>query len=111
MLGEVGVLEAPHTGGDPGSGPPMAGKASVRNDIVSLRNDELVLVAKRVGERSDEVEQPVATRRNVSAVLNVAVGPEPFRGRIVALVEERIERLQDERLVLLGRSLSHVSLR
>src|ERR1700730_5740226 len=106
MFGELAVLETHDIGGNPGGGPPISGEASVRNDVVPLGNDHLVLVTQRAGQRPDEVEQAVTTRRNVSAVLDVAVGPEPFGGCIVAPVEERIECLQDERLVLLWRGLS-----
>src|ERR1700675_900877 len=102
MFGELAVLETDDIGGNPGGWTAIAGKASVRNDIVALGHDQLVLVAQRLGRRPDEVEQSVAARRDVRAVLDIAVGPEPFGGRVLALVEERIERLQDNRLVLLG---------
>src|ERR1700730_13860142 len=111
MFGELAVLETHDIGGNPGGGPAISGESSVRNDVVPLGHDQLILVTQRAGQRPDKVEQAVAAGRNVSAVLDVAVGPEPFGGSVVALVEERIERLQDERLVLLGRCLSHVGLR
>ncbi len=44
----------------------------------------------------------------MSTVLNVVRRPESSCGRIVTFVEERVERFQDEGLVLFGRSLRHV---
>jgi hypothetical protein len=44
----------------------------------------------------------------MSAVLNVVRRPESFRGRLVTPIEQRVERLQDEGLVLSGRSLRHI---
>ena len=46
----------------------------------------------------------------MSAVLAVVGRPESFCGRIVALVEECVEHLQDHGLVLVGCSLRHLDL-
>src|ERR1700686_2633358 len=102
MFGELAVLETDDIGSDPGGGTAVAGEAPMRNDIVALGHDQLVLVAERLGGGSDEVEQALAAGGDVVAVLDVAVGPESFGGRVIAFVEERIERFQGDRLVLLG---------
>ena len=46
----------------------------------------------------------------MSAVLNVVGGPESFCGRMVALVEECVEHLQDYGLLLVGFGLRHLDL-
>src|ERR1700730_8940578 len=108
MFGELAVLEADDIGGDRGGGTAVAGEATVRDDIVALGHDQLVLIAQRRGQRLDQGKQALAARCDVSAVLDVAVGPEPFGGRVVALVKERIERLQDDRFVVLGLCIAHL---
>ena len=84
MFGELAVLEANDIGGNPGGGTAIAGEAPMRDDIVALGHDQLVLVAQRLWRRPDEVEQPLAAGRDVRAVLDVPVGPEPFGGGVVA---------------------------
>jgi hypothetical protein len=102
VLRELAALEADHVGGDPGGGSAMSGKSPVGDDVVAFREDQLVLVAERVGKAADEIEQAVAARRDVGAVLDVALRPEALGGGIVPLVEQRIEAFQHERLVLFG---------
>src|ERR1700730_1421787 len=99
MFCELAVLEAYDIGGDPGSGTAVAREATVRDDIVALAHDRLVLIAQRRGQRPDQIKQALAAWCDVGAVLDVAVGPKPSGGRVVALVEERIERLQHDRFV------------
>src|ERR1700760_301103 len=55
----------------------------------------------------NEIEQTVTTGSNVCTVLNVAGRPESFRCRVIALVEECVERFQDESLVLFWCSFWH----
>src|ERR1700730_143643 len=110
VFGELAVLETDDIGGNPDRGTAVAGEAPMRDDVVALRHNQLVLVAERLGRRPDEVEQALSAGGDMSAVLDVAVGPELFGGRVVALVEERIERLQDNRFVLLGSGFRHWSL-
>ena len=102
MFRELAVLETNDIGGDPCGGTAVAGEAPMRDDIVAFGHYQLVLVAERLGRLADEVEQALAAGGDMSAVLDVAVGPEPFRGCVVALIEQRIERLQNNRLVLFG---------
>ena len=58
----------------------MAGEASVRDDVVAFGHDKLVLVAQRLGQRADEVEQAIAAGRDVRAVLDILIGPESLGG-------------------------------
>src|ERR1700674_5185769 len=46
-----------------------------------------------------QVEKAFTARFDVRTVLDVVRRPESFRGRIIALVEECVERFQDEGLV------------
>src|SRR5258707_5662332 len=101
MLGESAVFDAYDVGGDPGGGAPIAGESAVRDHIVALGYDELVLIFQRVGQRTDQVEETVSAGRDVGAVLDVAVPPEELGGVIVSPAEERIKGFENERLVLL----------
>src|SRR2546430_12869686 len=85
----------------------MAGEAAVCDHVVALGDDQLVLVFQRSGQRADQVEQSIAAGRNVGAVLEVAFRPEPLGGVVVPLVEQRVEGLEDERLVLFRCGLGH----
>src|SRR3984893_1360480 len=48
----------------------------------------------------DKFEEPLAPRRDMSTVLDIGGRPETLGHGVVPLVEERVERLQDERFVL-----------
>src|SRR3981189_272141 len=63
MLGETVVFHADDIGGDPRGGAAIAREAPMRDDVVALGDDQLVLVPKRIGKRADEVEEPVAAGR------------------------------------------------
>src|SRR6266481_3442146 len=93
MLSEAAVLDPDNVRGDPGDGPAGSREASVYDDVVRLRDDQLMLVTQGVGCAADQSEQPFATRFNVCAVLDVGVRPEPRGRRIVALVEQGVEGL------------------
>ena len=100
MFGELAVFEADDVGGDPGRLPPAPGKTTVRDDVIAFGENELVFVAQRVGQRADEVEQAIAARLDMGAVLNIPIGPVAFGTGIIAPVEKRIECFEDERLIL-----------
>jgi hypothetical protein len=42
-------------------------------------------------------------------MLDVAIGPKPLGGGIVALIEQRLKGFEDEGFVLFGRGLGHLS--
>src|ERR1700730_6778519 len=48
----------------------------------------------------DKFEEPLAPRRAMSTMLDIGGRPETLGRGVVPLVEERVERLQDERFVL-----------
>jgi len=110
VLCQETVFEPDNVGGDPGGGSSHPSETAVRNDIVALRDDELVFIAQGIWRRADKSEQPFAPWRNVRAVLNVLWRPEALCYGVVAFVEESIEGFENDRLVLLRCCLWHVKL-
>ena len=102
MFGEAAVFDPDYVRSDPGDGPAVASEAAVDNDVVAFREDELMLVTQGVGRAPDQIEQTVAARFDVCAVLDVGVRPEAAGRIVVALVEQGIEGFEDESLVLFG---------
>ena len=80
----------------------MAGKAPMCDDVVPFGEEHVTFVTECFGQSANKVEQPVAARRNVGAMLNIALRPEALRGNIVAFVEQRVEGFEHEPLVLFG---------
>jgi hypothetical protein len=80
----------------------------VHYDKVFIRHNRSGFVIQCRRNAFDEIEEAVPARRDIGAVLNISGRSETFSGRIVALVEQRVERFEDSRLVLLGRGLHHV---
>ena len=109
MLGELAVFEAYDVGGDPCRRAAVPRKAAVGDDVVSFAEDDVIFVTQRVGKAANEVEQAIAARRNMGAVLDVAVRPVAFGGSVVPLVEQRVEGFENEGLVLLRCGLGHGS--
>jgi hypothetical protein len=72
----------------------------VQHHIVALDEDQVIFVFERSGKVADQVKQAVAPRFDVSTMLNIGIRPEFGRLRLVALVEERVEGLENKRLGL-----------
>src|SRR5580704_16794619 len=81
------------------------------HDVVAFGHDQLVLITQCVRRCADKVEKPVTAWRDMGAVLDVEIRPEPFGGRVVALVEQRVEGFENEHLILFGSSFGHGSSR
>ena len=62
----------------------------------------MTLVTERVGKAANKIEQAIAARRKMGAVLDVAFGPEALRGGLIAFVEQRVEGFKHEGFVLFG---------
>jgi len=60
---------------------------------LAFRQHHAGLVSQCRRDALHQIEKPVATGRNVGAVLNVVGRPEPFGGGIVPPIEQRLERL------------------
>jgi len=65
----------------------------------SARN-EPVLIAQRVGQRANLIEQPVMAEFDMGAVLDISVGPVAFSRSVVPPVEEHVKCFEDKCLVL-----------
>jgi hypothetical protein len=61
----------------------------VRDNVVAFGEDHVIFVAEGIGKGANELEQAVAGRRNVRAVLNVCRRPELLCSDIVAFVKKR----------------------
>src|SRR5712692_6935357 len=108
MLDKDSVLNAHNICGNPIHRSTETAKSPVHDHEVSLSHDRSRFVLQRWRKALDEIEQTLTTRCDMSAMLNVVWRPESFCGRIIALVEECVERFQDEGLVLFGCSLRHL---
>src|SRR5580704_7369987 len=82
-------------------------KSSMHDHEVSLSHDRSRLVLQRWWKALDEIEQTVAARCDMSAVLNVARRPVALGRCIVTLVEESVKSLKNDCLVLFLFSLAH----
>src|ERR1700722_19782650 len=100
MLGEPAVFEAHDVGGDPRRGTTVAGKTAVGDHIIPSGEDDVIFIAQRIRQGANEIEQAIAARRNMGAVLDVSVRPEALCGGVVAFVEQRVEGFENKRLVL-----------
>src|ERR1700687_3255209 len=108
MLREFPGFDTHNIGGNPISRSTEITKSPVHDHEVSFGHDRSRFVLQRWWDALDEIEQTLATRCDMSTMLNVVGGPESFCSRIVTLVEEWFERFQDKGLVLFGCSRRHV---
>src|SRR6266851_4591734 len=74
---------------------------------VSLGHDRSRFVLQRGRKALDEIEQTLTTRCDMSAMLDVVGRPVALSRRVIALVEEGIERLKDNRLIFRFSCLFH----
>ena len=65
MLGELAVFETDDIGGDPGDRAAVARETAVGDDVVTFGDDQLILIAQRLRQRADEVEQSRSAWRDV----------------------------------------------
>ena len=86
MLDEDSIFDAKNVGGNPVHCLEPR-KSSVNHHEVSVGHDRPGLVFERRREGLDQIEQPVAARRDVSTVLDVVGGPELLGSSVVTLVE------------------------
>src|ERR1700756_5125053 len=97
MLDEDSILQANDVSRDPVHWKSYVGEPAVNNDVVAFRQNHPRLILERRRGGLDQVEQAVASRLDVGAVLNVFRGPKSLRTGIVSLIEEGIECLQYDR--------------
>ena len=109
MLGQDAILHTENIHGDPIRSVAARAEAAVKNDPFALREYQSVFVTQRGWRAFDQVEQTFPAGCDVRAVLNVVRRPKLFGRRVVALVEKRIEGLQNQLLVSFLNGLSHVA--
>ena len=107
LLREFAGFDTHNIGGDPISKSTEITKSPVHDHEVPLGHDRSRFVLQCCRDALDEIEQTLATWCDMSTMLNVVLRPKSFCGRIVALVEECVERFQNESLILFGSSLRH----
>src|SRR5258708_36529728 len=108
MLDKDSVLNAHNICGNPIHRCTETAKSPVHDHKVALSHDHSRFVLQRWRKALDEIEQALTTGSNVRAVLDVLRWPKLLGSRVVTLVEECVERFQDEGLVLFGYSLRHL---
>src|SRR5882724_10470644 len=99
MLGESAVLDTHYVDDDPIHRLSDSRKTAMEHDNLTVGSRQCVLVTQFVWQGFDKPEEPITSRRDMSAVLNVGGRPEVLRCSVVPLVEERIERFQHERCI------------
>src|SRR5260370_39087066 len=101
MLNKDSVLNAHNICGNPIHRRTETAKSPVHNHEVSLSHDHSRFVLQGWRDALDEIEQAIAARCDMSAVLNIVSRPETLSDCIVALVKQRVEGFKDKRFVLL----------
>jgi hypothetical protein len=76
-------------------------KPAVRHHIFARRSNRSVLVLERLRKRRDQITQALSARRNVRAVLEVVWRPITIVGSGIPPIKRCLERLEDQRFVLL----------
>src|SRR5438132_13548734 len=66
-----------------------------------------MFVTQGVGCAPDQIEQSIATRFDMSAVLDIVKRPIFLSGRVVALVKQCVEGVEYQRLIFLLNCLTH----
>src|SRR3989442_2567683 len=107
MLHKDSVLNAHNICGNPIHRSTETAKSSVHDHEVSLSHDRSRYVLQPWWKALDEIEQAFTTRCDMSAVLDVVGRPIALSRRAIALVEEGIERLKDNRLIFRFSCLFH----
>ena len=72
----------------------------MRDDVITLGDNELIFIAQLGRQCADEVEQARTPGLDMRAVLDISIRPVTFGAGIITLVEKRIECFEDEGLIL-----------
>src|SRR5262249_14449347 len=73
----------------------------VNNHEVSVGDNRAGLILERRRKAFNQIEQSIAARRDVSAVLDIVRRPKFLSRGVVTFVEQRVEGLQNYSVVLL----------
>src|SRR6476646_5376866 len=103
MLRQNTVREPYDVDCDEGARLTVSAEAALEKDEVSLGRRQAAFVAMPGRQSLDQIEEPLATRRDVSTVLDVVGRPVSLGSFVVALVEQGVESLDHERFLLCRR--------
>src|SRR5712692_1349800 len=107
MLDQNAILDANDVRRNPVHRLAEVRKSSVPDDKIPFSHNRSGLIFESRRKALDEIEQALTTGSNVGAVLDVVRRPKLLGGRVVTLVEQRIERFQDDRFVFRLNCLIH----
>src|ERR1700730_3197743 len=107
MLNKDSILDSNNVRRDPVDGEAQVRKSSMHNHEASLSHDGSRFVLQRWRDALDEIEQTVAARCDMSAVLNVVRRPVALGRYVVPFIEESVKSLKNECLVLFLFTLAH----
>jgi hypothetical protein len=107
MLDKDSVLNAHNICGDPIHRRTETAKSPVHDHKVSLSHDHSGFVLQRWRDAFDEIEQALAARCDMSAVLDVVRRPVALGRYVVPFVEESVKSLKNKCLVLFLFSPTH----
>ena len=99
MLSQDIVGIAHNVCGNPAPRAPISREPSMDDYEVPLRHDDAGLVFEGRRCAPDQIEEAFAARLDVRTVLDVVGGPKAFSRRIVSLIEQGVERLEDQCLI------------
>lgn len=100
MLDQNSILDAKDVRCNPvHTGKPMPRKSTVDDHKISLGHDRSRFILQRRRAALDEIEEAVPARRDMRAVLNIIRRPEALSRCVVALIEQRVESLQNQSFI------------
>src|SRR5713101_626035 len=108
MLDQNAILDANYVRHNPVQRQAVARVSSVQDDKVPFGHNRSRLIPKRRRNALNEIEQAIATRRDMSAMLDVVGRPITFSCFVVALIEERVESFKDKCFVFRFNRLTHL---
>jgi hypothetical protein len=88
VFDENSILQANDVRCDPVRRQTDIGEPAMNDDVVTFCKNYPGLILERLRSGLDEVEEPISSRLDMSAVLNVIGRPEPLRRRVAAFVEQ-----------------------
>src|SRR5216683_7122550 len=101
MFDQNPILQANDSRCDPVHRQSDVGEPAMNDDVFTFCQNHPGLILEQRRRGLDEVEEPVSSRLDMGAVLNVVGRPEPLRSRVIAFIEQCIECFQYDRLILL----------
>src|SRR5258705_831119 len=110
MLDQNAIDDAKDVRHHPALRAPVSRVTPVNDHEVPFRHDQSRLVFQRSRSTPDEIEEACTAGLDVRAMLDVVWGPVALRCSVVALVEQRVERIEYDILVRGGRRVLHLVL-